>query len=236
LIGQRSFGKGLVQNTKELGYNSRLKLTTSKYYIPSGRCIQGVEYENGEPKDIQDHLRSKFKTKNGRIVLDGGGIAPDIKMPAKQVFPITKALLDQFIIFDYVNSFCTGKDSIDSVEKFKFNAFQDFIDFTKKKAFSYQLESEILLQKMKLEIEKSPSTKDLGGDIKKMEDKISNSKKNDFDNAKTQIIEEIEKEIITRFYFQKGKVQHRLNNDPEVKEAISILSDTNKYKSILLRK
>jgi len=105
VMGQRTFGKGLVQNTEEIGYNSRVKLTTSKYYIPSRRCIQAVKYENGEPVDIPDSERSKFKTANGRVVLDGGGVTPDVKLPAKEQSEYTKALISEKIIFQYVNDF-----------------------------------------------------------------------------------------------------------------------------------
>ncbi|MBK6664796.1 MAG: S41 family peptidase [Saprospiraceae bacterium] len=132
LIGQRSFGKGLVQNTKELPYNARLKITTSKYYIPSGRCIQGVEYENGEPKDIPDSQRTKFKTKNGRIVMDGGGVTPDVKLPARNVSAVTQALVDQHIIFDYVNNFCQNKEKIDTIGVFKFTDFTGFTEYLKR--------------------------------------------------------------------------------------------------------
>lgn len=232
LIGQRSFGKGLVQNTKDLPYNARLKLTTSKYYIPSGRCIQGVEYENGEPKDIPDSQRSKFKTRNGRIVMDGGGVAPDIKMPGKNVLPVTQALLDQYIIFEYVNKYCQGKDSIDKVGKFKFTDYNDFMTFVKKRDFKYQSEAEKHLTKAKEALEKS-NDKDLSNDIAKLQQKINAAKADELQLAKEQIIDEIEKEIVTRYYFQKGKVQQTLDDDPEVKEAISILNNSNKYKKLL---
>ena len=236
LIGQRSYGKGLVQNTKELGYNSRLKLTISKYYIPSGRCIQGVEYENGEPKNIPDSQRSKFKTQNGRVVLDGGGISPDIKLDAPELFPVTKALIDKYLIFDYVNKYCKGKDSISPVGVFKYTEFNDFLDFIKKKGFTYELEAEKHLSKVKSELDKSPSLKDATSDFKKLQEKINNSKSNDFVIAKDQIMDEIEKEIITRYYFQKGKVHQSLDHDPEVKEAIAVLKDTNRYKSLIGKK
>jgi carboxyl-terminal processing protease len=232
LIGQRSFGKGLVQNTKELPYNARLKLTTSKYYIPSGRCIQGVEYENGEPKDIPDSQRSKFKTKNGRVVMDGGGVAPDIKLPAKNILPVTQALLDQFVIFEYVNKFCQGKDSIAKVGSFQFTEYNDFLAFVKKRNFKYETDAEKHLMKAKDALEKS-NNKDLSGDIIKVQQKINEAKANEMNEAKSQIIDEIEKEIVTRYYYQKGKVQQTLDDDPEVKEAISILKDNNKYKKLL---
>jgi len=235
LIGQRSFGKGLVQNTKELPYNARLKLTTSKYYIPSGRCIQGVEYENGEPKDIPDSQRSKFKTKNGRIVMDGGGIAPDIKLNGKNIFPVTQALLDQYMIFDYVNKFCQGKDSISKVGAFSFTDFADFADFLKGRGFKYESETEKYLSKAKEALEKT-GDKEIGSEIVKLQQKINSTKNKELQEAKEQIIDEIEKEIVTRYYFQKGKVQQTLDDDPEVKEAISVLKDSNRYKKLLSRK
>jgi carboxyl-terminal processing protease len=232
LIGQRSFGKGLVQNTKELPYNARLKITTSKYYIPSGRCIQGVEYENGEPKDIPDSQRTKFKTKNGRIVMDGGGVTPDVKLPARNVSAVTQALVDQHIIFDYVNNFCQNKEKIDTIGVFKFTDFNGFTEYLKKRNFQYETEAEKYLNKAKESMD-SASDKTLSDEIVKLKQKISASKSDELQASKMQIIEEIEKEIVSRYYFQKGKVQLTLNNDPEVKEAISILKDSNRYKKIL---
>lgn len=232
LIGQRSFGKGLVQNTKELPYNSRLKLTTSKYYIPSGRCIQGVEYEHGEPKDIPDSQRSKFKTRNGRTVLDGGGVTPDIKMPAKEVLAVTRALLDQNIIFEYANKYCTGKDSIDAAGKFKFTGFDDFETYLKKRVFKYESEAEKQLKASYEELQKQKNN-DLADEVKKVLTKLESSRSAELTQARNQIIEEIEKEILSRYYFQKGRIQHTLEKDPEVKEAISVLRDPNRYKSLL---
>ena len=232
LIGQRSFGKGLVQNTKELPYNARLKITTSKYYIPSGRCIQGVEYENGEPKDIPDSQRSKFKTRNGRTVMDGGGVTPDVKLPARKVSAVTQALIDQHIIFDYVNNFCQHKEKIDTIGVFKFTDFAGFAEYLKKRNFQYETETEKYLNKAKESME-SASDKTLSDEIVKLKQKISAAKSDELQASKMQIIEEIEKEIVSRYYFQKGKVQLTLDNDPEVKEAISILKDSNRYKKIL---
>lgn len=231
LIGQRSFGKGLVQNTKELPYNARLKLTTSKYYIPSGRCIQGVEYENGEPKDIPDSQRSKFKTKNGRIVMDGGGVSPDVKLPAKLVYPVTEALLSQNMIFLYANKYCQGKDSIAKVGDFKFIDFADFEAFLKNQNFKYESESEKLLAKAHDAM--STEETNVKDELSRLQQKIASSKVGELQRAKDQIIDEIEKEIITRYYFQNGKVQQTLDDDPEIKEAVSVLKDTNRYKKLL---
>ncbi len=233
LIGQRSYGKGLVQNIKELGYNSRIKITTSKYYIPSGRCIQGVEYENGEPKDIPESLRSKFKTRAGRTVLDGGGVLPDVKLTSIEKKAVTQSLLDKHVIFEYVNKYCIGKDSIGKVGTFAFNQYEDFLTYVKKQDFTYELEAEKQLNKTIEEIAKNQSTKSYANDLKKIQEKIKSDKADDFEEAKAEIIDEIEKEIVTRYFFQKGKVQQTLDDDNEVKEAISILKDTNRYKKII---
>jgi carboxyl-terminal processing protease len=236
LIGQRSYGKGLVQNTQEVGFNSRLKLTTSKYYIPSGRCIQGVEYANGEPVDIPESQRTKFKTRGGRTVLDGGGVLPDIKTPAPILQPVTQALLDQHIIFEYVNGYTSKLDSIQKVGIFKFTAYEDFLEYVLKNKFDYTLDAEKNLEKVITDLSSSPATKSALEDTKKLMEKIKLSKSNDFEVAKAQIIDQIEKEIVTRYYYQKGKVQQTLDDDPEVSEAIAILKDTNKYKKLLGKK
>lgn len=232
LIGQRSFGKGLVQNTKDLPYNARLKLTTSKYYIPSGRCIQGVEYENGEPKNIPDSQRTKFKTKNGRIVLDGGGVSPDINTDIKELQSVTQALLDQYMIFDYVNQYIQGKDSIGSIQSYKFDQFDDFVSFIRKRKFTYTTEAEKALEGAKKAFEKSKESQ-FAEEINKLENKINQAKSKDLIQAKDQIVYEIEKEIVTRYYWQKGKIQYTLRDDNNIREAVSILKDNKKYKKIL---
>lgn len=232
LIGQLSYGKGLVQNFKDLPYNSRLKLTTAKYYIPSGRCIQATEYENGIPVNIPDERRSKFKTKNGRIVLDGGGVSPDIQTPVKKLYPITQALLDQYFIFEYANKYCEGKEDIGEMEDFKFDGYEDFVKYVKGKDFKYETEIEKLLKKTQEEFEKS-GNKTLSAQVSEIEDEVIKSKSDDWANAKVQIINEIEQEIISRYYFQKGKVYQTLSHDPDIKEAVSVLKDTKRYKKIL---
>ena len=133
LIGSRSFGKGLVQNTREIGYNSRLKVTISKYYIPSERCIQGVEYKNGVPVNIPDSLRSEYKTKNGRIVLDGGGVSPDIKRVQIEESQLISALQKQKMIMKYVNKYVSKHDSIVGAEEFVYSETKSFMIFSSEK-------------------------------------------------------------------------------------------------------
>ena len=131
IMGQRTYGKGLVQNTKDLGYNAKIKLTTAKYYIPSGRCIQSARYKNGVPVDIPESERGQFKTRNGRVVLDGGGIKPDVLLSVDTAEGVVRALLDQNIIFDYATDFAMKHPKIDSVEIFEFTDFEGFSKFKK---------------------------------------------------------------------------------------------------------
>ncbi len=235
IIGQRSYGKGLVQNFKDLPYNARLKLTTSKYYIPSGRCIQGLEYENGVPKDIPDSQRSKFKTQNGRIVLDGGGVTPDIVMPEKKLKESTQALLDQYLIFEYVNQYCKTKDSIDAAGKFKFDKFDEFMTFVKKNNFTYTTAAEQSLMEAKTKAQEA-GNEAVANDIEVLLNNIKTSKSSEIIKAQNEIIEEIEKEIVSRYYFQKGLVKHTLEKDNEVAKAIEILRNPTEYKKLLSKK
>lgn len=237
IIGQRSYGKGLVQNTFELGYNNRVKITTSKYYIPSGRCIQGVEYKNGEPVDIPDNKRSKFKTLNGRTVLDGGGITPDVKLPAHEMAEVTQALLDQKMIFLYTNDYILKHDSIKNIDDFSFTAYDDFLAYLKKKNFSFNKEAEKEINLLQEKCNKNADLKaTIGAEIKAMKDKLESEKVKDLVKFKDEIVVELEKEIISRYFYQKGKTKIGLKRDKEVDEAIAILKDQAKYNSLLGKK
>lgn len=231
VMGQRTYGKGLVQNTRELGYNARLKLTTAKYYTPSGRCIQAVRYKNGEPVDIPEAERAQFKTKNGRTVLDGGGIKPDIVLPFDTATGVTKALLNQDIIFDYVTQWALKNGKPDSIETFVFNDWDGFTAYVQSRNFDYETASEKQLKALR----NLASTEGLAleADIAAIENKIKAEKKGEIARNKARIIHEIEQEIIGRYFFERGKVRKRLNNDPEVNEAIKLLNDPERYKSIL---
>lgn len=228
IMGQRTFGKGLVQNTEEIGYNSRVKLTTSKYYIPSRRCIQAVKYENGEPVDIPDSERSKFKTANGREVLDGGGVTPDVKLPAKEQSEFTKALIDNNIIFKYVNKYTSSLDSIDAPGVFEFTNYSEFKTFVKNSGFSFESEIEKKIAELK-----SESKESLSGEFDQLINKIDSLQGSYLDTYKEEITKEIEIQIITRYYFQSGKAKQKLNGDSEVQEAIALLNDPARYNKIL---
>lgn len=231
LMGQRSYGKGLVQNTKELGYNAKIKLTTAKYYIPSGRCIQATRYKNGEPVDIPDAERAQFKTKVGRVVLDGGGIKPDVLLPHDSAAGIVNALLSQNIIFDFATQYYRENKAIDSIELFSFTDWDKFTRFLQPKNFEYESVSEKKLKELQQVAEKEQYP--IGSDIKALEGKIKMEKKGELEKNKARIMHEIEQEIIGRYYFHRGKVRKRVKNDPDVVEAVKLLNDDARYRSLL---
>lgn len=231
LIGQRSYGKGLVQNTRDIGYNSKVKLTTAKYYIPSGRCIQSIEYKQGEPAEIPDSKRTPFKTRNGRTVLDGGGVAPDIKLDHDAGSNILSTLSEKNIVFKYVTEWAIKNPKLESFEDFHFTQWDDFVQFLSKQNFQYDTDSEQLLAELK---EKSKedgyiSAADLGA----LEAKVIEAKKTDLNKHRELITDMIEKEIVSRFFFEKGRIKIGLRNDLEIKEAIKLFGDRARYDSIL---
>ena len=231
LMGQRSYGKGLVQNTRDIGYNSKLKLTTAKYYIPSGRCIQSVEYEDGEPVDIPDGQRTPFKTRNGRTVLDGGGVKPDIVVDKFTDAAIVKSLIDQHLIFEFVTEHFIGVDSIGAVEDYRFEDFDAFVAYLDDRAFQYDTESEKLLKKL---VEASEEDGyDLKDEIASLQQDIKASKKDALQKNQEIIVDLVEKEVASRYYYQRGKIKMGLRNDKEIEEAIALLGDTARYNTVL---
>ncbi|MEL7222575.1 MAG: S41 family peptidase, partial [Bacteroidota bacterium] len=231
LIGQRTYGKGLVQNTMDVGYNARVKITTSKYYIPSERCIQSVEYKDGEPVAIADDKRARFSTRNGRTVLDGGGVKPDIVLKAPASDGIVKALVDENIIFNFVTQWSLDHPTIDSTDTFRFTDFADFEKYLQQQAFEYESEAEKLLAS--LTEKANEEDLNLTADIQALQQKINTAQNNELNKYKDVVIDLIEKDIAGRYYYQRGKVQIGLRNDPEVNEAISVLNDEKRYKEML---
>lgn len=224
LLGQRSYGKGLVQNQKDIGYNAKIKLTTAKYYIPSGRCIQSVEYENGEPKNIPDEDRAKFSTRKGRVVLDGGGVKPDIYLDPPNNPTIINSLQYQNVIFNYVTEFVLKNPTIDSADAFAFTDYKDFISHVKKSDFKYTTDTEKTLKKLNEVIEKEEMSEQLDDKLKTIKKLITAEKEKHLTEYKDQIVRLIEKDIVSRYYYQYGKIRNKLKNDPELTKAIEVLN------------
>lgn len=231
LLGQRSYGKGLVQNTRDVGYNSKVKLTTAKYYIPSGRCIQSVKYDNGEPLDIPDAERTPFKTRSGRAVLDGGGVKPDMLVGENEELRVIKSLKSKYLIFQFVNEFVTGMKEAPSIEDYKFDGFDQFIKFLEKRDYSYESESEKMLNKLMRKAQEENF--EISDDLKNAASKINTVKIKDIARFEGRITNLIEKEIASRFFYEQGKIKMGLRNDEEIKEAIDLLKNQAKYDSLL---
>lgn len=231
IIGQSSYGKGLVQNTRDIGYNAKVKLTTAKYYVPSGRCIQSVAYENGEPVKLPDSLRASFKTTNGRIVLDGGGVDPDIEITHPSDLPLIKYLIDHHLIFEYVNTFSSKNPSIPNINDFNFQDYSDFISFLEKKNFQYQSTAKKLLEELSTATAEEGIQSD--SELQSLENKLHINQQEELLKLRPYIIPIIEKEIASRYYYQEGKIKMGLKNDREITKAIEILSNTELYESVL---
>ncbi len=242
VIGQRTFGKGLVQTTRPLSYNAQLKITTAKYYIPSGRCIQALDYshrnEDGSVGKIPDSLIKEFQTKSGRKVYDGGGVAPDFSLSPVTYSNITSSLLMKNLIFDFATEFTHTHSSITEAGLFKLSdsEYQAFIDFLKNKDFDYETKSEKILEEYKAAALKEKYFDSVEEDFKHLKTKLSHDKDGDLQRYKAEIKEALEEEIVSRYYYQKGRAKQMLLNDPEVIKALDVLSNKDLYNSTLKNK
>lgn len=239
IVGSRTFGKGLVQNILPLPYNSKMKITVSKYYIPSGRCIQAIDYfdKDGEAAKakLADSVTATFKTKNGRTVYEGLGIAPDVKVESRMFSQISRDLYAQNYIFRFVNDFVLANKTIPPAAEFQvsdslFNAFKNFVS---EQDFDYNTQTEVLLEQMEASAERESYEGAIGEQLKALKEAIKVEKKKDLDKHRSEIEEMIRVEIVTRYYNQSGKLKAALQNDVEVKEAIKILENPELYQSIL---
>ncbi len=235
VLGQKSYGKGLVQNTIDVGYNSRVKVTIAKYYIPSGRCIQSVQYKNGEPVEIADSLKARFKTRNGRDVVDGGGIYPDVKIPHDELEKITLSLLNERLVFDYATLDALKNPTIATAKEFSISDadYEGFVKFVKSKKHTYETASEKMLKDLEKKAKAEKYLDAIESDLAGMRKKIEQDKAQDIYKYKKQITKLLERQIITRYYFEKGRVELGLQNDEEVAEAIKVLNNPTRYNQLL---
>ena len=239
IIGQRTFGKGLVQQTRPLSYNAQLKVTVAKYYIPSGRCIQALDYshrnDDGSVAKIADSLTYAFKTRNGRIVYDGGGVAPDVTLEAFKYSNIAGSLSSKNLIFDFATEYRLKHSTITKPMEFKLTEaeYEEFMAFLNGKEYDYSTKSEKTLDDLKASAEKEKYFEDIKTEFEALKKKMIYNKKDDLVKFKPEISELIEEEIASRYYYQKGRLEAGLNEDREVKEAIVLLNDAARYKTIL---
>ena len=239
IIGQKTYGKGLVQNIFPISYNSQVKITIAKYYIPSGRCIQAIDYthrnEDGSAGKIADSLKAAFKTKNGRVVYDGGGIEPDITMKPEVLSSITVSLISKYLIFDYANRYRKTHSSISAAKDFTItdSIYADFTKFLSGKDYDYVTKSEKNLKELKDIAVNEKYFDAIKNEYEALKDKLIHDKTDDLKKNSKEIKDLLKAEIVNRYYFQKGRIEASLSDDPEIAKAISIFNDQSQYKAIL---
>jgi carboxyl-terminal processing protease len=239
IIGRRTFGKGLVQNVVPLSYNSQMKVTVAKYYIPSGRCIQAIDYSHknkeGEFGKIPDSLIAAFKTKDGRTVYEGRGIKPDIQTDKIEYSNIALALYSKYLIFDFATQFRREHSTILPSDQFMItdSIFNSFLAYIADKKYDYKTKSEVALEDFQKNSEKEHYFNAIKSEYEALKTQMENDKKSDLTKFKSQISDLLKQDIISRYYYQKGKIISSLKTDKDISEAITALTDLNLYKSIL---
>jgi carboxyl-terminal processing protease len=239
IIGQRSYGKGLVQITRPLSYNTQLKVTTAKYYIPSGRCIQARDFshpnEDGSVGTIPDSLIKEFKTKNGRIVKDGGGIAPDVDIQPESLSQVASELYIRNQIFDFATEYYWSHPDIKTPEMFSFTEkdYNDFKTFLAKRNFSYKTVTEESLNELVDVAKKEKYFEEHKDLFEKLEKDLSHSLNQDMDSFKGEITELLEDEITRRYFYESGSIALTIKKDEQVMKAIEVLNDKKSYDSVL---
>ena len=237
IMGQRSYGKGLVQQTRPLTYNAQLKVTVAKYYIPSGRCIQALDYthkdEDGRVEKVPDSLITAFKTKNGRIIYDGAGILPDVKTVATKYSNILVTLLNRNHVFTYVNSYLLKHSQFNATSTFSDADYTDFVNYLKDKDYKYKTQSDFALEDLKSDASNEKYYESIKAEYEALLNKMESNKKDDLMRFKPEIKQFIEEELASRFTFQKGRIETALKYDADVMEAKKLLMDKQKMTSIL---
>ncbi len=239
LVGQRTFGKGLVQTTRALSYNSQLKITTAKYYIPSGRCIQALDYthrnEDGSVGKIPDSLVTAFKTKAGRTVFDGGGVKPDISLEPTIYSNITVSLLIKNLVFDFATQYREKHATIPPAKQFKLTEqdFNDFVAFIADKDYDYVTKSEKTMEDLKTTAENEKYFDAFKNEYDALKAKMAHNKKEDIVKNKAEIMEVLTEEIVARYYYQTGRFEANVAYDPEIRRAADVLDDKALYTSVL---
>ncbi|MFA8433878.1 MAG: S41 family peptidase [Marinifilaceae bacterium] len=239
VIGQRTFGKGLVQTTRNLSYNAKLKVTTAKYYIPSGRCIQALDYshrnEDGSVGKVPDSLITEYNTKNGRKVYDGGGILPDIQITPEKYSNLAIHLIRKFMIFDFATRYTNNHENIAPAKDFLISDadYESFRNYLKEQKFSYESESEELLKQLQKVAKEEKYHGNAAKEFESLGLKLAHNLDRDLDAFKNEIKDLISQEIVKRYYYQKGGIVYALSNDKTLERAIEVLQTPKEYNGIL---
>jgi carboxyl-terminal processing protease len=239
IMGKRTFGKGLVQTTRDLSYNTKLKVTTAKYYIPSGRCIQALDYahrnKDGSVGNIPDSLIHQFATKNGRKVFDGGGIIPDVMLDQDTLCDLAYKLMQENIIFDYATRFAATHATIPSPDQFEIDdqIFEDFHQFLGTKKFSYESRSELVLKGLIETAKRERSYDDTKAEFEALEKKLTINVEADLQKFRKEVCSILSDEIVTRYYYQKGAVIASFREDTDLDRAKLVLAKDLEYHELL---
>ena len=239
IVGNRTYGKGLVQVPRSLPYGGNLKITTSKYYIPSGRCVQAIDYahrnEDGSVARIPDSLTTVFHTAAGREVRDGGGVSPDIEVKQERLPNILFYLVRDNLIFDYATDYCLKHPAIASAKEFELTDadYEEFKNKVKGADFKYDQQSEKILNTLKEAAEFEGYMKDASDEFKALENKLKHNLDRDLDYFSKDIKKMIAEEIIKRYYYQEGAIIQQLKDDKDLDEAVKVLTNTERYQQIL---
>ena len=242
VVGQRSFGKGLVQQTLPLSYGTQVKVTTAKYYTPSGRCIQELDYfhksKSGKAETVPDSLIREYKTKRGRSVYDGSGIYPDIILEPRTYALITGTIISKSYIFDYATKYRIAHSSIPAAKDFSLteSEYNDFLQYLSDKKYDYTTQTEKSLNELKKNTEKEKYFESIKSSFEDLKAKVEANKKQDLTKYKKEIKEFLEEEIAARYQYQRGRLESSLRTDDELKEAIKVVNDKQLYSSILAGK
>ncbi|MBO4282674.1 MAG: S41 family peptidase [Bacteroidales bacterium] len=241
IIGSRTFGKGLVQNVLPLSYNTRMKVTVSKYYIPSGRCIQKIDYSHRDSNGVNirkaDSSATAFKTKNGRTVYDYGGVEPDIKVEIPSYSTVLQALITQKMIFNYANEYRLKHKSIAPVAEFRFTEamYTDFVRYVEQHHITYETFTEKALRNLETAARNDQLDTELRKEVASLKKAIADEKRNDLHKYRKEISEMLCLEIVGRYYYQKGQSEAALLFDPDIKEVYRLFGDSKltEYRRIL---
>jgi carboxyl-terminal processing protease len=235
IVGTRTFGKGLVQTTRDLSYNTKLKVTTAKYYIPSGRCIQALDYthrnEDGSVGNIPDSLITEFTTKKGRKVYDGGGVAPDVKFESEALSSLSINLITKYLVFDFATKFSTENATIASPEDFIITEeiYNQFIAFVKENNFNYESQSQAELDELIKSAKKDKYYNMAESEFEALRAKLEPNFDKDSELFSEEIKELLQDEIVSRYYYQKGAIRAAINDDKGIKKAIEELNSETAY-------
>jgi carboxyl-terminal processing protease len=239
VIGEKSYGKGLVQVSRPLSYNSQLKVTTAKYYTPTGRCIQVLDYghrrDDGSVGSIPDSLKKSFKTTNGRLVYDGGGIDPDIRTENPEAHMLTQVLFEKGFLFDYATQYVSKRATPVESRTFSLSdeEYQDFVNWMKPKNYSYKSYMEYQLQQFTEEAKKEKYYTELKSQLDLVANRIAESKKNELMLHKDEIKMLLEEDIVARYHLEKGSVEAGFKYDKDIKTATEVLRNDSRYKKLL---